>query len=89
MLCRQGQGVSVWRTHFKGWSSWTKPRRPHQTGPPGLVHDSPRTPNVHTSGARRFKHHQKFHEKTPRERKKKEHCGGGRKKSKFWPTRRP
>ena len=25
-----------------------KPRRPHQTGPPGLAHDSPRTPNVHT-----------------------------------------
>ena len=24
-----------------------KPRRPHQTGPPGLAHDSPRTPNVH------------------------------------------
>ena len=22
-------------------------RRPHQTGPPGLAHDSPRTPNVH------------------------------------------
>ena len=24
-----------------------KPRRPHQTGPPGLAHDSLRTPNVH------------------------------------------
>ena len=24
-----------------------KPRRPHQTGPPGLAHHSPRTPNVH------------------------------------------
>ena len=24
-----------------------KPRRPHQIGPPGLAHDSPRTPNVH------------------------------------------
>ena len=24
-----------------------KPRLPHQTGPPGLAHDSPRTPNVH------------------------------------------
>ena len=35
-----------------------KPRRPHQTGPPGLAHDSPRTPNVHISGPRRFKHHQ-------------------------------
>ena len=27
-----------------------KPRRPNQTGPPGLAHDSPRTPNVHISG---------------------------------------
>ena len=34
-----------------------KPRRPHQTGPPGLAHDSPRTPNVHISGPRHFKHH--------------------------------
>ena len=32
--------------------------RPHQTGPPGLAHDSPRTPNVHISGPLRFKHHQ-------------------------------
>ena len=33
-----------------------KPRRPHQTGPPGLAHDSPRTPNVDISGLRRFQH---------------------------------
>ena len=24
-----------------------KPQRPYQTGPPGLAHDNPRTPNVH------------------------------------------
>ena len=38
-----------------------KPRRPHQTGPPGLAHDSPRTPNVHISGHLRFKTPPKFH----------------------------
>ena len=27
-----------------------KPRWPHQTGPPGLAHDSPRTPNAHIQG---------------------------------------
>ena len=41
------------------------PRRPHQTGPPGLAHDSPRTPNVHISRPLRFKTPPKFHEKTP------------------------
>ena len=46
-----------------------KPRRPHQTGPPGLAHDSPRTPNVHISGPRRFKHH-KNSTKRPQEREK-------------------
>ena len=44
-----------------------KPRRPHQTGPPGLAHDSPRTPNEHISGPRR-QTPPKFHEKTPKER---------------------
>ena len=39
---------------------------PHQTRPPGLAHDSPRTPNVHISGPRRFKHHQNS-TKGPRE----------------------
>ena len=32
-----------------------KPRRPHQTRQPGLAHDNPRTPNVHTSRPLRFK----------------------------------
>ena len=37
----------------------------HQTGPPGLAHDNPRTPNVHISGHLRFKTPPKFHGKTP------------------------
>ena len=45
-----------------------KPRRPHQTGPPGLAHDSPRTPNVHISGPLRFKHHQNSTRRPPREK---------------------
>ena len=32
-----------------------KPRRPHQTGPPGLAHDNQRTPNAHIRGSWRFK----------------------------------
>ena len=39
-------------------------------GPPGLAHDSPRIPNVHISGHRRFKTPPKIHEKTPRERER-------------------
>ena len=57
-----------------------KPRRPHQTGPPGLAHDSPRTPNVHISGHLRFKTPPKFHEKTPRETQKQRNGGGKGKK---------
>ena len=43
-------------------------------------HDSPRTPNVHISGPRPSETPPKFHARTPRERKKKENCGGGGKK---------
>ena len=61
--------------------------RPHQTGPPGLAHDSPRTPNVHISGPRRF-NSTKIHERTPREGKMKKNCGGKRAKKReilgFW-----
>ena len=62
-----------------------KPRRPHQTGPPGLAHDSPRTPNVHISGPRRFKHHQNS-TKGPqeRERRKKIVAEEGKKSGKCW-----
>ena len=35
-------------------------------GPPGLAHDSPRTPNVHISGPRRFKLHQNSTKGPPR-----------------------
>ena len=52
-----------------------------QTGPPGLAHDSPRTPNVHISGHLRFKTPPKFYEKTPRETQK-ERNGGGKGKKK-------
>ena len=57
----------------------------HEGRAAGVSHDSPRTPNVHISGPRRFKHHQNSTKRPPRERKKKEKCGGGGKKSaKFW-----
>ena len=62
-----------------------KPRRPHQTGPPGLAHDSPRTPNVHISGPRRIKHHQNSTRRPPEREEKNEFCGGrGKKSAKFW-----
>ena len=38
-------------------------------GAAGASHDSPRTPNVHISGPRRFKHHQNSTKKTKRESK--------------------
>ena len=40
-----------------------------QTGPLGFAHDSPRTPNVHISRPRRFKHHQNSTQK-PQERER-------------------
>ena len=43
-------------------------------------HDSPRTPNVHISGPRRFKHHQNSMRRHPREGRKNENCGGRVKK---------
>ena len=59
-----------------------KPRRPHQTGPPGLAHDSPRTPNVHILRAPALQTPPKFHETTPkREIRKKIVVGGGKKKA--------
>ena len=47
--------------------------------PPGLPHDSPRTPNVHISGPRPLKTPTNSM-KGPRERKKNENCGGKREK---------
>ena len=50
----------------------------------GASHDSPRAPNVHISGSRRFKNTTKI-KGPPRERRKKENCGGrGKKRTKFW-----
>ena len=54
-----------------------KPRRPHQTGPPGLAHDSPRTPNVHISGPLRFKHHQISTRRPPERERKRAKMGAG------------
>ena len=54
---------------------------PHQTRPPALPHDSPRTPNVHISGHHASKHHQNSTRRPPerhrnsewwREKKKRE-----------------
>ena len=62
-----------------------KPRRPHQTGPPGLAHDNPRTPNVHISGPLRFQHHQNSTRRHPeRHRKSETVAGKGRKSAKFF-----
>ena len=48
----------------------------------GISHDSPRTPNVHIRGSRPSNTPPKFHEKTPREREKKNEHEGGRGKKK-------
>ena len=68
-----------------------KPRRPHQTGPPGLAHDSPRTPNVHIEGLRAPEITTKIPREDPRETQKQRNGGGkGKKKrenfgpSPFW-----
>ena len=45
--CLKRRGLKCARFGLSGCR--VKPRRPHQTGPPGLAHDSPRTPNVHIS----------------------------------------
>ena len=72
------------RLEFSGCH--VKPRRPHQTGPPGLAHDSPRTPNVHISGPRHFKHHQNSTKKNKREGEKNRKLWREREKksAKFW-----
>ena len=63
-----------------------KPRRPHQTGPPGLAHDSPRTPNgAHFRAPALQKHHQNSTRRPPERHKKSETVAGkGRKSAKFW-----
>ena len=60
-----------------------KPRRPHQTGPPGLAHDSPRTPNVHIFRAPALQT-PKFHDRTPREKEERKLWREEGKKAKFW-----
>ena len=80
------QGWSPQRWSPQGWSpeGWGSQnfalffRFSRHNFPPGLAHDSPRTPNVHISGHLRFKHHQNS-TKGPPERKKKARsvCVGG------------
>ena len=43
---------------------------PAASGPPGLAHDSQRTPNAHISAPRRFKHHQNSTRKPPEREKR-------------------
>ena len=59
--------LNIARLEFSGCR--VNPRRPHQTGPPGLAHDSPRTPNAHIWASRRFKHY-KNSTKGPQERER-------------------
>ena len=55
-------------------------------GPPGLAHDSLRTPNVHIPGPRRFEHHQNSTKKTKREEERmKTVAGEGKKARNFGP----
>ena len=77
--CFEGRNPSMCTFGLSGCR--VKPRRPHQTGPPGLAHDSPRTPNVHISGHLRFKHHQNSTRKPPEREEKNQK---GRKSAKFW-----
>ena len=58
-----------------------------QTGPPGLAHDSPRTPNVHISGPRPFKNTTKIPRKDPKREKEERKLWReeGKKRAKFGP----
>ena len=57
--------------------------------PPGLAHDSPRTPNVHISGPRRFRHHQNSTKGPQEKEERKLWREEGKKSAKFWaPTLR-
>ena len=48
-------------------------------------HDSPRTPDVHISGPRRFKHHQNSTKGPQREKERKIVVGEGKKARNVWP----
>ena len=50
-----------------------------------VLHDSPRTPNVHKSRPRNFKHHQNSTRRPPREKKMKIVAGEGKKREIFGP----
>ena len=59
--------------------SCASPGGPVWWGRRGFTRES-ESPNVHISGPRPSKTPTKFHERTPRERKKNENCGGRREK---------
>ena len=61
-----------------GWWSWAS--RSEAAEPPGFHTTARESPNVHISGFRPSKTPTKFNERTPRERKKNENCGGRREK---------
>ena len=62
--------------------------RPLSRTAAGASHDSPRTPNMHISGSRRFKHHQNSTKGPQKERRKKIVVRRGKKRAKFWAVRR-
>ena len=65
---------------FEGWRFWAA----------RVSHDNPRTPNVHISAPRRFKHHQNSTGRHPERRKKSEMVAGeGKNKRYFGPPTLP
>ena len=63
-----------------GQPSAGQPSAGQPSAGPRASHDNPRTPNVHISGPRRFKHHQNSTKGPPREGEKNDNCGGRVKK---------
>ena len=73
---------SPFNTFGPGSRGFTRQPENSKRAHSGLAHDSPRTPNVHISGPRRFKTPPKSTKGPPRERRRKENCGGEGKKRK-------
>ena len=73
------------RRSLQIWALGLSCETPAALGAAGASHDSTRTPNVHISMQRRFKHHQNSTKGNPREGKK-ENCGRrGKKARNFGP----
>ena len=58
-----------------------KPRRPHQTGPPGLAHDSPNSKRAQTRGTCASKHHQNSTRRPPERHRNSETVAGREEKA--------